>query len=275
MKSVQFLTLLTLLTTRLYAQHIELQLSGGQGFSIGGVPMSSYDQTINTGGGEILTTIQNRQDKYYSIGDGTRAEGRLIIFVADNIGIFAQCSYSKGSQSSQTYQLEDDLYPAYSTNTTIQYSSVSVQAGLHFQSQQGILQPFGGAGAGYFFPRKLTLNESSGNLQTETEETTNAPLVYTGYLGLNLRLTPNFSVFVETKATLITYYIIRKEITKEFLDGADVLGSLTTYEKITLYEENKNYSESPGYLDFPAYGGPPMPAPGGTLAITAGVSFAL
>jgi hypothetical protein len=267
------------LSSLLFAQRVQLQLSAGNGFADGGIPISSYDRSDAAGpDGIYITTTQNVHDKYYDVGEGFRIESRVILFFEDNIGCFAQYSHSSGNETGKTTYSEDN---STGVNTsTINFNSSSVQGGLHYQTGEGLLQPFGGLGAGYFFHRKFTLsNESAGESSSsyvEQQLTTNSPVGYVAYLGLNISPVPVLSLFVEAKATLVTYYVTRTEITAYRYNGINQLGSLNTNERITVYEENKSYSTgSQSDVNLPANGGPPNPVPANTISITAGISIRL
>lgn len=279
MKSILILIALSISATQLFSQRVELQLSAGQGFSKGGSPLSSYDESqsgdlVNN----LITTIQNRDDTYFSIGQGSRGAAQANLYLSDNLGIFTALSYSAGSQTSKV----NNSYPGFLTiettsdNTSIKYSSGSIQAGLQFQSQEGLFEPFAGIGAGYFFPITLTTTEDYSGTHTETQSKTNAPIGYISYVGINLRISPNVAFFISARATLVTYYITRTEITDYSYNGVSQLSSRTTNELVTVYDENKDYTTSSANdANLPRNGGPPIPAPASTLAIMGGFSFKL
>ncbi len=285
MKSILLLTLSVTLALPSYSQRVEFQFSSGYGFENGGSPMSSYDRVDDyTMDNSIITTVKNEQDKYFSFGEGLRFEGRIIVFLKDELGIFIEPSYSSGSQSATTTYTSflDGVTAPQSTSTNISFNALSIQVGLHLQKQEGTFQPFGGIGVGYFFPsepletQQQTNGYTNNYSYTETQVTTNAPLGYLGYLGFNVAVKSDLSFFVEAKATLVNFYVKREEITEYRVNSVDQLGSLTTNQKITVYEENKNYTTtSPDDDNSPAYGGPPLPVSGSNLSITAGISFLL
>jgi hypothetical protein len=285
MRSLLLLSLNAVLALPSFSQQVELQFSSGFGFESGGSPLSSYDRMdYYSPDNTITTTVKNAQDKYYSFGQGLRFECRMIVFIKDEVGLFIQPAYSSGSQSSNITNSSflGGVTGTQSSGTSISFSSPSIQVGIHFQKHQGFFQPFAGLGAGYFFPSNpvVTQQETNGYADnytyTETQVTTNTPLGYLAYLGANIPLRSDISFFVEAKATLVNFYIKREEITEYLVNSINQLGSLTTNQKITIYEKNKNYiSTSPEDVNSPTYGGPPQPASGSTLSITAGFSFNL
>jgi hypothetical protein len=285
MKSIIPLSLILIFVSPSYSQRVEIQLSSGYGFENGGSPLSSYDRVdYYSADNSTTTAVKNEQDKYFSFGEGLRFESKMIVYFKDEVGIFIQPSYSSGSQSSETTEafFFDGLTAPQSTSTKISFSTFSIHIGLHYQKLEGIFQPFGGIGAGYFFPSKplITQQQTNSNSNiptyTETRITTNSPLGFLGYLGINFNVKSDLSFFVEAKAALVNFYVKREEITRYLVNGEDQLGSLTTKEKITVYEKNKNYTTiSPDDDNSPAYGGPPLPASGSTISITAGISFPL
>ena len=281
MKSLLIIIALSLSTEQLYPQRIDLQISAGYGFSKGGVPLSTYDQVAS--GSDIsnsLITIQNRHDTYFSLSQGTMGTAQANVFLSDNFSAFMALSHSGGSQTSNTryfFPAPPILSPPnFSENASINYNSTRIDAGLQFQSGVGFIEPFAGMGVGYYFPATFTIAEDNQGVFTTTRYTTNAPIGFISYVGVNLRISPEVAIFISARAALVTYYITRSEITDYQFDGASQLGSLTTEERITDYEEDKNYTTSTANEEnFPRNGGPPIPAPAGTIAVTGGFSFTL
>lgn len=280
MKSLLILIALSLSAEQLYSQRIDLQISAGYGFSKGGVPISTYDQVVS-GIDNSLTTIQNRHDTYLSLSQGTKWTAQANVFLNDNSSIFMALSHSAGSQTSDIKYLfpaDPLLYPPEHNveSASINYSSTCIQAGLQFQSRLGILEPFAGVGVGYFFPATLAIEETNFGVYTKTQYSTNAPIGFISNVGVNVRISPAVAFSISARATLVTYYITRSEITEFQYDGASHLDTLMPEERIINYEEDKNYTISRANEEnFPRNGGPPIPAPASAIAVTAGFLFTL
>ncbi|MDE3058563.1 MAG: hypothetical protein KGJ59_11475 [Bacteroidota bacterium] len=280
------------------SSQMELRFSGGYGFAKGGSPASDYNETYYSSSSQAGYTssesMQDVNDKYYTLGQGIRFEGSFIYYVQNNLGVFLSLGYSSGSES--VARSMTDIYtssyspPSSSTDTyhsTISFGYVPIIAGLHFKASNGAVKPYAGAGAGLFFSTGISSsssydmnNGSSMNTNSHTEEedkaTTNTPIGYVGYVGLNFSIAPTVALFMEAKATLVSFYITRRELTKYTVNGTDQLSMMKTKDKIIEYEADKNYTQSsPADDDQPSFGGAPIPLPASSMGITVGLSIQL
>ncbi len=158
-------------------------------------------------------------------------------------------------------------------------------AGLHFKTNIGNLQPYGGAGVGVIVQNDLKIgmkqiytgsSQNTSTLEQEMKLTNKIPFAYEGYIGFNIPINPRAAFFVQAKATLASFYITRTEITKYTIDGIDQLKSMPVRYKITEYEENKDYVEiGNGDPSKPQFGGAPYPFAANSIAFTMGISFSL
>ena len=261
--------------------NFEMRFSAGYGFPKGGYPGRSYDRISTPLSNSSIDEMRNVNDKYYSASEGIRYECGIIAYVSKHIGLFVEGGYSSATEntkSSRTYNYIFQSPPYISTiDQTLEFSSLSILAGLHFRVREKTVEPYGGVGAGIFslkFTAAATLTSGGSHSEQEMTFTTNTPVGYTGYLGVNVNLHPQISLFAEAKATVVSFYVTREELTKYFVDGKDQLAGLKVKDKVTVYEENKNYSRvTPGDEGEPLNGGPPVPFPGDIVAITVGISF--
>ena len=276
MKTLLVLALIPMSIVPAFSQRVDLQLSGGFGFAAAGAPTSSYTETYSTdASGYTVTTIQNRHDTYISLGQGARGEARLIFYLDSSIAIFTGVTYSASTQTSKINSFFLDLPPiGRDDNLTMDFDCGSLQAGLQVQSHEGILEPFVAVGAGYFLRSSFTVTEDNSYTHTDTKVTTNTPIGFVAYLGVNIRIAPKVSLFAAGKATLVSYRITRTEITNYWENHVNSLSSLTTSDRITVYEQNKDYTADPyANTDMPTNGGPPIPIPTSSIALLAGVSL--
>ena len=278
-------------TPSTFSPEVEFRFSGGYGFPKGGNPVSDYDQTYTSNSGPTGSTttvsVQNVNDKYFSLGQGARFEAGFVFYLQDNLGLFLESGYSTGSESAKSTAANVyTYYPNPPTSSSSTYSQsfnfgyVPVLVGLHFRTTEGNVKPYGGAGAGLFFQTGLTLTSnstnSSFNIEQEMKATTNTPIGYVGYVGFNIALTPTIALFMEAKATLVSFYITRTEMTKYTINDTDQLRMMNTSEKITVYEADKEYTQSnSGPDNTPSNGGPPRPLTANSVGITIGLAIRL
>jgi len=271
--------------------YFEIRISGGYGFPKGGNPMTSYDETVamssGPNGSSSSDAVNNVDDEYPTAGQGVRYELGCLYYFRKGCALFLETGYSSGSQGTQTSRLsiESGYYQTSSQSRsedhqTFNFSYVPVCLGLHLRTGDGPVHPYAGVGAGLFVPYKLTMGSSYTNgsysSEQEVKVTANTPVGYIGYLGLSFSLGAATSLFVEAKATLVSFYVSKTELTKAVVNGQDMLPGIPAYERITTYAEDENYIVS-GASDpnSTARGGAPPALVANSIGITFGFSFGL
>ena len=270
-----------------FSPSVEFRFSGGYGFPKGGAPMSAYDRTTRSGSSlnGSTVTMNNVDDKYPTAGEGIRFEAGLVYYLDENVGLFVESGHSSGSESVNSTETDVYTQPTYTGYTqrylssrSIDFGYIPLVLGLHFRSTIGKLKSFAGVGAGLFFPTNIVLEINSStnadNYEEEMKLTTNTPIGYEGYVGVDVALTPTIALFVEAKASLVSFYVTRTEITKLTSDGVDQLGSLTMSDKVTEYAADDNYTLNDANLAGQPYrGGAPIPLAANSAGVTVGFSI--
>lgn len=272
------------------SSQFELRFSGGYGFAKGGSPMSDYNLMYNYTSSTATISKEDVNDKYITLGRGVRFEASLIYYVQDNFGVFLGSGYSSGSESAaenMTYIYSSSYSPSTSTSynykESLNFGYVPIITGIHFKTTNGIVKPYVGAGAGLFFSTGISTsnvwdnNQNGNNAHIEQEEkmTTNTPIGYIGYIGVNVNIVPAVDLFIEAKATIVSFYLTRTEITKYTVNGADQLPTMKMRDKVVEYEADKNYTQNSADDSQPYFGGAPIPLPGSSTGITVGLSIQL
>ncbi|MDP1675258.1 MAG: hypothetical protein Q8L88_00210 [Bacteroidota bacterium] len=275
----------------LKSSSFEIRISGGYGFAKEGLPITSEDYTSSNNGTGYSTSHDNVKDIYISAGEGIRFEADFIYYLTDQAGIFLQTGYSWGSATAKSSYTSSSSFPpnppsSYSSTTdqTLNFSTIPLLTGLHLKTDIGNVQPYAGVGAGFIVQSNLTIGLKQTNnasqfgpastAEREMKLTNNIPVAYVGYLGFDVPINPDVTFFIQAKATLVSFFITRSEITKYTIDGADQLSTLTERDKIVEYEEDKSYTEtSGGDPTKPRFGGAPYPFVGSSIGITFGISF--
>lgn len=298
MKSSFIISALLLTSSMVLAQSVEFRISGGKGFAKGGMLISDYDEIYTSGsptyGSGYSQARMNVKDHYFSVGQGTRFEGSIILYVQKNIGLFLQSGYSSGTQgarSSYTSVYQNPNGTSQSDRNTdqenLKFSYIPLVAGFQVNFSEGTLRPYGGAGIGLYLASSITDNFSSdypsyGTIQPTThfdrerKLSTNTPIGYVGYLGIDYALTESVKLFAEAKATLVSFYVTQSEITLAKMDGVDQLSTFTRSQKVTTYQEDYNFTRTDAASqNEPSSGGAPWPISGNSVGVTIGLSITL
>jgi hypothetical protein len=239
--------------------------------------MTDYDKTYSSSSSSYTESVSNVKDKYTSVGQGIRFEGGLVFYLEEHVGLFVQSGYSYDNESAKmTYK--SDSYE-YASSQSVKFSCISTSVGLHFRIPEGILKPYGGVGAGIFFLNNFIImydEKGYGHVERERKYTSNNPVGYSGYFGINVDLGSSVALFVEGKTTLVSFYISKIELTKYVVDGQERLSSMNTKDKIIEFEENKNFTRvTPGDENQPENGGAPSPCIANSIDVMIGISIIL
>ena len=261
-------------STLVYAQEIELRISGGYAYGIGGSVLRAYEAYTANG----ATVVQGTNDEYFSAGQGARFSGGAVIYIYDNFGIFVQSSYTAADEEVSPLIPFSGLQSGVTRRSESTKSrSVSGEAGVHIQLKQDFISPYCGVGAGVFYSTGLTIGleiVDNNHSVTEQEYTVSTPIGFVGYIGAGVRISEAILLTVEAKTVAASFHASELEYTKYNIDGVDRLGELSTRIKKRTFEEDKNYTLS-NDMNTPSFGGPPPPIPLSSLAITIGFSIQL
>ncbi len=271
-------------SSQLLSQNVELFVSGGYGFPVGGSALSAFNRTVDyrpTNG--LIVTVRDAEDKYTSLSQGIRYEGKLNYYIEENIGIFLQIGYSSSDENA--YKTVQEYGQGWEQLTTtkqnIDFSSYFISTGFHYRFSKWFVKPYCGVGAGIFFQNDIALREEfkyGGSIHRIIEQklTVNNPIGYVGFIGASVPVTPAISIFAEIKSTMLTYYAERVEIVKYIYNGEERIQTLAVKDRIIVYEPNHNFTRtSLGDDDQPTNGGPPYAQPGSNVSIIGGISFTL